>query len=84
LAPLPDTLDDDFIRDLRLAQEDVAHGVVSSRAKAATAHWNKWDAFCAEIGVDPTLCQVKDPISYLQVFAYRFRTGRTNTKRRKV
>jgi hypothetical protein len=69
---------------LRLAQEDVTHGVVSSRAKAATAHWHKWDAFCTEIGVDPTLCQVEDPIPYLQVFAYRFRTGRINTTRRKV
>jgi hypothetical protein len=84
LAFIPDTSEDDFIRDLRLANQDVANGVVPSRAKEASAHWSKWEAYCDELGLDPTLQNVEDPIPFLQVFAWRFRAGKINTSKRRV
>jgi hypothetical protein len=81
---IPITPEDRFIHDLHAADQDVAHGVVPSRAKEAVAHWGKWEAFCDEINVDPTLQDVADPIPFLQVFAWRFRTGKINTTRRRV
>jgi hypothetical protein len=84
VAIIPHSPEDDFIRDLRAANQDVSHGVVPSRAKEAVAHWNKWEAFCEELSVDPTLQSVEDPIPFLQVFAWRFRTGKINTTRRRV
>ena len=64
-----------FRRDYGLAQADVAAGVVSSRAAAADAHWARWCTFCTELGLDPTLQEFEDPIPFIQVFMYRYRSG---------
>jgi len=64
-----------FSRDFGLAQADVAAGVVSSRAAAAEAHWTRWCKYCQELGLDPTLQKFQDPIPFIQVFMYRYRTG---------
>ena len=66
---------DTFRRDFRSAQADVQAGVVSSRARAAAGHWNTWHTFCQQHSLDPTLQEFQDPVPYLQVFAYRYRTG---------
>ena len=64
-----------FRRDYGLAQADVAAGVVSSRAAAADAHWTRWCTFCTKLGLDPTLQEFEDPIPFIQVFMYRYRSG---------
>jgi hypothetical protein len=64
-----------FRRDYGLAQADVAAGVVSSRATAADAHWTRWCTYCAKLRLDPTLQEFDDPVPFLQVFMYRYRTG---------
>lgn len=59
--------------------------MVPARAREASAHWDKWVAYCAEIRLDPTLQGIQDhPIPFLQVFAYRYRHGQINTSRRQV
>lgn len=84
MAPLPPLAADAFLGHLRLAQADVATGVVPSRATAATSHWAQWTHFCAALEVDPALSTVPDPVPYLQVFAYRYRNGLINPSRRTV
>ena len=84
MAALSPSPPDNFLRNLRLAQADVAHGVVPSNAQASSAHWSKWVAFCDNLNLDPSLQGVPDPIPYLQVFAYRFRQGLINMTKRPV
>lgn len=64
-----------FERHLRLAQEEVAQGVVDSRNAAADAHWDLWCKYCTELGVDPALQDRQHRIPLLQVFAHRYRHG---------
>jgi hypothetical protein len=64
-----------FRRDYGLAQVDVASGVVSSRSAAATHHWTTWCDYCTSLGLDPTLQEHENPVPFLQVFMYRYRTG---------
>lgn len=75
---------DSFLRDLGLAQQDVSSGVVPSSAGATAGHWELWTTFCTSLGLNPTLCEVPDPVPYLQVFAFRYRRGHINTSRRPV
>jgi hypothetical protein len=84
VAVVPSAERNSFLRDLRLAQHDVTAGVVPSSAGAASGHWQLWSTFCASLALDPTLCDVPDPIPYLQVFALRYRRGHINTSRRPV
>jgi hypothetical protein len=58
-----------------LAQQIVAQGVHRSRATSSDTHWSTWVQFCADLQVDPTLADVRDPVPVLQVFALRYRTG---------
>jgi len=64
---------DAFIRDLRLSQAAVRRGVVPGSQAKADKHWQVWEAFCMEHGIDPLLEHVRDPIPCLQVFATRYR-----------
>jgi hypothetical protein len=64
-----------FRRDFGAAQQDVQIGVVSSRARAASSHWQLWEEFCHKLAIDPTLQEFQDPVPFLQVFARRYRTG---------
>ena len=84
MATLPSAERDTFLRDLCLAQQDVAAGVVPSSAGAAAGHWDLWVTFCTSLDLDPTLCTVQDPVPFLQVFALRYRLGHINTSRRPV
>lgn len=73
-----------FRRDFGLAQADVAAGVVSSRAAASVGHWNTWCTYCHKIGVDPTLQEYEDPVPFIQVFMYRYRSGEIAPSRHRV
>ncbi len=84
MAPLPPAAEDDFLRDLRAAHADVTRGVVPSRATAASAQWHIWEQYCSTIGISTSLQDIRDPIPYLQVFAYRYRTGALSPSRRTV
>jgi hypothetical protein len=84
LAPLPPAVSNAFHHDLRLAQAEVALGVVPSRATSAAAHWSIWEQFCAHHAINPSLQNIPDPIPYLQVFAYRYRQGLINPSHRPV
>jgi hypothetical protein len=72
---LPPKLRDAFSRDLRAAQEAVAAGVVSDQAAAAERQWDRWAQFCRTLSLDPTLSTLLDPVTILQVYAQRYRTG---------
>jgi hypothetical protein len=64
---------------MRTATTTVQAGVVPSRARAAEKHWERWELFCSELGIDPRLrgeIEADDPIVFLQVFAQRYRDGR--------
>ena len=84
MAALPTAPADTFRRDLRLATQEVAGGVVPARSREALAHWKKWTQFCDEQTISPSLAGLADPIPFLQVFAYRFRHGQLNTTHREV
>lgn len=64
-----------FSRTLRSAQEAVAQGVSSGRARATVTSWEKWLDFTAELGLDPFLQVFADKIPVLQVFIARVRSG---------
>jgi hypothetical protein len=65
-----------FRADLRLVDEKNKDGVTAQRSKAQDKHWERWDAFCNENGIDPFLRRWSDPIPVLQVFGQRYRDGR--------
>ena len=64
-----------FRRDLVLAQEKVHAGVTAQRSDAADREWDRWTAYCDELGVHPLLEELQDPIPLLQVYGQRYRTG---------
>ena len=66
----------EFCADLGLVQEAIRAGVVSSRAKAADRHLDRWVDFCGSLHVDPWLHEIVDPVPLLQVFGARYRDGR--------
>jgi hypothetical protein len=57
-----------FRANLRLVEEKNKAGVTAQRSKAQDKHWERWDAFCIENGIDPFLHAWSDPIPVLQVF----------------
>ena len=73
--PLPAATRNAFSRDLGIAQEAARSGVVPSRTKTAGTHWELWQAFCNSLHLDPTVQDVEDPVTLLQVFAQQYRTG---------
>ena len=50
-------------------------GVSSGRARNTVSHWNKWEEFCHDMGLDPFLETFSDKIPILQVFLVLVRTG---------
>jgi hypothetical protein len=50
-------------------------GVVPSRSKHRDATWLRWNQYCAQLGIDPMLQNVVNPIMVLQVFAARYLSG---------
>ena len=69
-----------FRDSLRLATETVRKGVCSSRARSTCGHWNIWEEFCHELGLDPLLEAFVDKVPILQVFLLRVRTGELAAK----
>ena len=53
----------------------MAAGVSAGYAQMQRSHWTVWEGFCAGIGLDPKLQNVKDPVPFLQIFAHRVRRG---------
>ena len=51
-------------------------GVSAGYQKSLESNWRQWAKFSAEIGIDPLLTDVSDPIPFLQVFAHQVRTGK--------
>lgn len=74
----------DFGADLRVVDHAVQHAVSAAYAKRKDAHWVIWFHFCLDIGVDPFLSNIPDPIRFLQVFAQRYRDGRIAPSKRQV
>ena len=66
---------DAFLGDLGAAQRAARAGIVPSRATAVDNTWKLWATFCHDLRVDPWLSTVEDPVSLLQVFGERYRTG---------
>jgi hypothetical protein len=57
-------------------QDEIAAGVVASRHSADDTAWEKWQLFCASLGIDEFLEGVTDTVPYCQVFLRRVRDGR--------
>ena len=64
-----------FRDHLRTVAETVSKGVCSGRARASVGMWDKWIAFCDDLGLDPFLETIQDKIPFLQVFIHRVRVG---------
>ena len=64
-----------FLRDYSLAQQDVQCGVAKQRRSTDDNMWDVWTQYCSELGIDPLLPELDDPIPLLQVYARRLRTG---------
>jgi hypothetical protein len=65
-----------LLTDLGTVDDRIRSGVTPQRAKAMENHWNRWYAFCLELGVDPFMRRWEDPVSLLQVFGERYCDGR--------
>jgi hypothetical protein len=76
LDALPGATANALRADLSLVQHTIRTGVVSSRATAADNHWTRWTNFCIANQLDPLLCNVADPIPFLQIWGARYRDGR--------
>ena len=64
-----------FRNTLGIATETVRQGVSSGRARNTVSHWNKWEEFCHDMGLDPFLETFNDKVPILQVFLVLVRTG---------
>ena len=64
-----------FRCDLVAAQSTVREGVCAGSDRATATHWSVWRTFCHELAIDPLLANISDPVSILQVFAVRYRSG---------
>ena len=64
-----------FCSDFRAAQQAVRHGISTGRARSTSATWTIWETFTTNLGIDPFLQTIQDPIPILQVFAQRIRSG---------
>ena len=67
---------DEFRADYSLAMQAFRAGTVPARTRSKDNTWLRWCGYCEELGVDPMLDSVEDPIPLLQVFAARWRTGK--------
>jgi hypothetical protein len=75
---------DTFRSDLRIVDEKIKLGVTSKRAKAADAHWVRWEQFCLANNIDPFMRNIEDPVPILQVFGQRYRDGRIAPRKNAV
>ena len=50
-------------------------GTVPARTRSKDNAWLRWCDYCDELGVDPMLDDVVDPVAIIQVFASRWRSG---------
>lgn len=64
-----------FRDHLSTVAKTVSKGVCSGRARASVGMWDKWIAFCDDLGLDPFLETIEDKIPFLQVFIHRVRVG---------
>jgi hypothetical protein len=73
---VPPAKRDAFRTDLGLVQEKTHLGVTAKHARAADAHWGRWEKFCLVHTIDPFLQNCDEPIPIIQVFAQQYRDGR--------
>jgi hypothetical protein len=57
-----------FQLDLLALPGEQAKAVTAKRANAKREHWKIWSKFCHDMGLDPSLFYVRDPVPFLQVF----------------
>jgi hypothetical protein len=72
---LPTTQANVLRADLGTVDDKIKAGVTLQRSKAQDKHWERWDEFCLENGIDPFLRSWDDPVPILQVFGQRYRDG---------
>jgi hypothetical protein len=76
MEALPTTQSTVFRADLHTVDDKIKAGVTLQRSKAQDKHWEGWDEFCLENGIDPFLRAWDDLVPVLQVFGQRYRDGR--------
>jgi hypothetical protein len=75
MATLPTNVADAFRNSIGTAQRQIRASVISTRARAADNHWQRWETFCHQHSLDPFLLGLQDPFPTLQVFAARYQSG---------
>jgi hypothetical protein len=75
MATLQTNVADAFRDSLGTVQRQIRAGVISTRARAADHHWQRWETFCHQHSLDPFLLGLQDTVPALQVFAARYRSG---------
>lgn len=84
METLPRETADEFRADYELVQKAVRTGVTAKRATAHDYHWIRWNDFCSQHNIDPSLQQFTDPVPILQIFGQRYRDGRIAPSGRQV
>ena len=59
-------------------------GVSSGYAQSLGTNWRQWTSYCADIGLDPLLQNITNPVPFLQIFAHRVRSRKNAAKGRTV
>jgi hypothetical protein len=81
---LPTTQADVLRTVLRTVDDKIKAGVTLQRSKAQDKHWERWDEFFLESGIDPFIRAWDDPVPILQVFGQRYRDGRITPRHNAV
>lgn len=75
MAAVPPQRRHAFQADLLLALQAARERVVPKTQASREKTWNAWKGFCTDLGVDPYMQGVANPLDYLLVFGLRVRRG---------
>ena len=84
LAIRPPVINAEIRADYDAVRAAVESGVSAGYQKSLQSNFRQWERFCAEIGLDPLLQNIADPVPFLQFFAHRVRTGRCASRGKQV
>ena len=84
LAIRPPVISAEIRADYDAVRAAVESGVSAGYQKSLQSNFRQWERFCAEIGLDPLMQNIADPVPFLQFFAHRVRTGRCATRGKQV
>ena len=84
LAIRPPVINAEIRADYDAVRAAVESGVSAGYQKSLQSNFRQWERFCAEIGLDPLMQNIADPVPFLQIFAHRVRTGKCAIRGKQV